>query len=108
MPSPGTANPSPKVVLLTDQPYYPADLYPSLPFRCYMVSLCDFAAAASTKEIILGTETGQLFEMAVDEADKKEKYVKLLFELTELQEGIKDLQVWILATSAMVQCIHLC
>jgi hypothetical protein len=31
--------------------------------------------------------------MAVDEADKKEKYVKLLFELTELHEGIKDLQV---------------
>lgn len=48
---------------------------------------------ASTKEIILGTETGQLFEMAVDEADKKEKYVKLLFELTELREGIKDLQM---------------
>jgi hypothetical protein len=46
----------------------------------------------------------------VDEADKKEKYVKLLFELTELHEGIKDLQVWILATStrAMVQCTILC
>uniref|UniRef100_M8D7E9 Vacuolar sorting-associated protein 18-like protein n=1 Tax=Aegilops tauschii TaxID=37682 RepID=M8D7E9_AEGTA len=48
---------------------------------------------ASTKEVILGTEAGQIFEMAVDEADKKEKYVKLLFELTELREGIKDLQM---------------
>lgn len=50
-------------------------------------------AAASTKEVILGTESGQIFEMAVDEADKREKYVKPLFELTELREGIKDLQV---------------
>ena len=58
-----------------------------------MWSLCDFGAAASTKEVILGTESGQIFEMAVDEADKREKYVKLLFELTELREGIKDLQV---------------
>ncbi|TVU43036.1 hypothetical protein EJB05_09469 [Eragrostis curvula] len=48
---------------------------------------------ASTKEVILGTETGQIFEMAVDEADKREKYVKPLFELTEQREGIKDLQM---------------
>lgn len=53
----------------------------------------DFGAAASTKEVILGTESGQIFEMAVDEADKREKYVKPLFELTEQREGIKDLQV---------------
>jgi hypothetical protein len=43
--------------------------------------------------VILGTESGQIFEMAVDEADKREKYVKPLFELTEQREGIKDLQV---------------
>ncbi|XP_066352860.1 vacuolar sorting protein 18-like isoform X1 [Miscanthus floridulus] len=48
---------------------------------------------ASTKEVILGTESGQIFEMAVDEADKREKYVKPLFELTEQREGIKDLQM---------------
>ncbi|KAL6843083.1 hypothetical protein ACP4OV_026796 [Aristida adscensionis] len=48
---------------------------------------------ASTKEIILGTEGGQIFEMAVDEADKREKYIKPLFELTEQREGIKDLQM---------------
>uniref|UniRef100_A0A0E0QF33 Pep3/Vps18 beta-propeller domain-containing protein n=3 Tax=Oryza TaxID=4527 RepID=A0A0E0QF33_ORYRU len=48
---------------------------------------------ASTKEVILGTEDGQIFEIAVDEADKKEKYVKSLFTLSELQEGIKGLQM---------------
>ncbi|XP_010931902.1 vacuolar sorting protein 18 isoform X1 [Elaeis guineensis] len=48
---------------------------------------------ASTKEVILGTENGQIYEMAVDEADKKEKYVKLLFELTELPEAIMGLQM---------------
>ncbi|XP_039786973.1 vacuolar sorting protein 18-like [Panicum virgatum] len=47
---------------------------------------------ASTKELILGTESGQIIEMAVDEADKREKYVKPLFELTE-REGIKALQM---------------
>lgn len=49
--------------------------------------------SASTKEVILGTENGQIYEMAMDEADKKEKYVKLLFELTELPEAIMGLQV---------------
>ncbi|XP_006659889.1 vacuolar sorting protein 18 [Oryza brachyantha] len=48
---------------------------------------------ASTKEMILGTEDGQIFEVAVDEADKKEKYVKFLFKLSELEEGIKGLQM---------------
>lgn len=58
-----------------------------------MLRASDFGDAASTKEVILGTESGQIFEMAVDEADKREKYVKPLFELTEQREGIKDLQV---------------
>lgn len=49
--------------------------------------------SVSTKEIILGTQDGQLFEMAVDEKDKREKYVKFLFELEELPEAFMDLQV---------------
>ncbi|CAH8391561.1 unnamed protein product [Eruca vesicaria subsp. sativa] len=47
----------------------------------------------STKEIILGTEDGQLFEMAVDEKDKREKYIKFLFELEELPEAFMALQM---------------
>lgn len=49
--------------------------------------------SVSTKEIILGTQDGQLFEMAVDEKDKREKYVKFLFELEELPEAFMALQV---------------
>ncbi|XP_022148071.1 vacuolar protein sorting-associated protein 18 homolog [Momordica charantia] len=48
---------------------------------------------ASTKEVILGTENGQLFELAVDEKEKKEKYVKFLFELAELPEAFMGLQM---------------
>ncbi|KAJ0053735.1 hypothetical protein Pint_02160 [Pistacia integerrima] len=48
---------------------------------------------ASTKEIILGTDNGQFHEMAVDEKDKREKYIKFLFELTELPEAIMGLQM---------------
>jgi len=31
---------------------------------------------------------GHIYETAVEEVDEKEKYVKLLFELTELSEAI--------------------
>ncbi|XP_043689098.1 vacuolar sorting protein 18 isoform X2 [Telopea speciosissima] len=48
---------------------------------------------ASTREVILGTDNGQLYEIAVDEKDKKEKYMKLLFELTELPEAFMGLQM---------------
>uniref|UniRef100_A0A1D1YN30 Vacuolar protein sorting-associated protein 18 n=1 Tax=Anthurium amnicola TaxID=1678845 RepID=A0A1D1YN30_9ARAE len=48
---------------------------------------------ASTREIILGTDSGQLYEVAVDEKDKKEKYIKLLYELKELPEAIMGLQM---------------
>ncbi|KAK1279700.1 hypothetical protein QJS04_geneDACA003179 [Acorus gramineus] len=48
---------------------------------------------ASTREIILGTDNGQLYEISVDEKDKKEKYMKLLFELTELPEAFMGLQM---------------
>ncbi|OMO98799.1 hypothetical protein COLO4_13682 [Corchorus olitorius] len=48
---------------------------------------------ASTREVILGTDNGQLFEIAVDEKDKREKYIKPLFELAELPEAIMGLQM---------------
>ncbi|KAF5726413.1 vacuolar protein sorting-associated protein 18 isoform X1 [Tripterygium wilfordii] len=48
---------------------------------------------ASTKEFILGTDNGQLHEICVDEKDKKEKYIKFLFELTELPEAFMGLQM---------------
>ncbi|KAB2095155.1 hypothetical protein ERO13_A01G015400v2 [Gossypium hirsutum] len=48
---------------------------------------------ASTREVILGTENGQLYEISVDEKDKREKYIKPLFELAELPEAIMGLQM---------------
>ncbi|CAI9105315.1 OLC1v1004212C1 [Oldenlandia corymbosa var. corymbosa] len=48
---------------------------------------------ASTREVILGTESGQLYEIAVDEKNKKEKYSKFLFELKELPEAFTGLQM---------------
>ncbi|KAF3437477.1 hypothetical protein FNV43_RR20230 [Rhamnella rubrinervis] len=48
---------------------------------------------ASTKEVIIGTENGQLHEIAVDEKDKREKYIKFLFELAELPEAFMGLQM---------------
>lgn len=48
---------------------------------------------ASTREVILGTDNGQLHEIAVDEKDKKEKYIKFLFELSELPEAFMGLQM---------------
>lgn len=48
---------------------------------------------ASTREVIIGTDNGQLHEAYIDEKDKKEKYVRLLFELTELPEAFMGLQV---------------
>ncbi|XVE49842.1 hypothetical protein DITRI_Ditri01bG0114700 [Diplodiscus trichospermus] len=47
----------------------------------------------STREVILGTDNGQLYEIAVDEKDKREKYIKPLFELAELPEAIMGLQM---------------
>lgn len=52
-----------------------------------------YCFAASTREVILGTDNGQLHEIAVDEKDKKEKYIKFLFELSELSEAFTGLQV---------------
>lgn len=52
-----------------------------------------FLITASTREVILGTDNGQLHEIAVDEKDKREKYIKFIFELSELPEAFKGLQV---------------
>ncbi|XP_024994050.1 vacuolar protein sorting-associated protein 18 homolog isoform X2 [Cynara cardunculus var. scolymus] len=38
-------------------------------------------------------ENGQLHEIAVDEKDKREKYIKFLFELSELPEAFEGLQM---------------
>ena len=54
--------------------------------------------AASTREVILSTDNGQLYEIAVDEKDKREKYIKPLFELAELPEAIMGLQVLVFAS----------
>ncbi|KAL6975784.1 Vacuolar protein sorting-associated protein 18 like protein [Sarracenia purpurea var. burkii] len=54
---------------------------------------------ASTREVILGTDNGQLHEIAVDEKDKKEKYINLLFELKELPEAFMSLQMETASTS---------
>lgn len=52
-----------------------------------------FLQTASTREVILGTQNGQLYEIAVDEKDKREKYVKFLFELSEFPVPFEGLQV---------------
>uniref|UniRef100_A0A2P2LBD4 Uncharacterized protein n=1 Tax=Rhizophora mucronata TaxID=61149 RepID=A0A2P2LBD4_RHIMU len=46
-----------------------------------------------TEEVILGTDNGQLHEIAVDEKDKREKYIKFLYELRELPEAFMGLQM---------------
>ncbi|CAI0460869.1 unnamed protein product [Linum tenue] len=48
---------------------------------------------ASTKEVVLGTDDGQLYEIAVDEKDKREKYIKFLYELKELPQAFMGLQM---------------
>ncbi|XWS68577.1 hypothetical protein CRYUN_Cryun04dG0102200 [Craigia yunnanensis] len=48
---------------------------------------------ASTREVILGTDNGHLYEISVDEKDKREKYITPLFELAELPEAIMGLQM---------------
>jgi hypothetical protein len=55
------------------------------------LSVCP--TSAFTREVILGTTNGQLYETAIEEKDKKEKYVKLLFEITEAPEPFIGVQV---------------
>ncbi|KAF5944965.1 hypothetical protein HYC85_019042 [Camellia sinensis] len=52
-----------------------------------------------TREVILGTDNGQLHEIAVDEKDKKEKHINSLFELKELPEAFMGLQMETASTS---------
>ncbi|KAI7981445.1 Vacuolar sorting protein 18 [Camellia lanceoleosa] len=54
---------------------------------------------ASTREVILGTDNGQLHEIAIDEKDKKEKHINFLFELKELPEAFMGLQMETASTS---------
>nr|GMC72252.1 vacuolar protein sorting-associated protein 18 homolog [Ipomoea batatas] len=56
-----------------------------------MILFVDYAA--STKEVILGTQSGQLYEIYVDAKDKMEKHIKLLFELKELPETFMGVQM---------------
>jgi len=46
-----------------------------------------------TWKVILGTTNGQLYEITIEEKNKKEKYVKLLFEITEAPEPFIDVHV---------------
>ncbi|GKC22418.1 hypothetical protein Tco_1024568 [Tanacetum coccineum] len=52
-----------------------------------------FPCTTSTREVILGTENGKLHEIAVDEKDKRDKYIKFLFELSEYPEAFEGLQM---------------
>jgi hypothetical protein len=58
---------------------------------------------ASTREVVLGTDNGQLHEIWVDEKDKKEKYMKFLFELTELPEAFMAFQMETTGTSSGIR-----
>lgn len=58
---------------------------------------------ATTREIVIGTTGGQLYEACVEEKEKKERPLKLLYELTELQEPIVGLQMEMGGTSPHMQ-----
>eukprot|EP00250_Pteridium_aquilinum_P006787 c16631_g1_i1 orf=516-3560(-) len=48
---------------------------------------------ATTRDIVIGTSGGQLYETSLEEKEKKEKPLKLLHTLTELNEPIVGLQM---------------
>ncbi|OAE21445.1 hypothetical protein AXG93_3506s1190 [Marchantia polymorpha subsp. ruderalis] len=62
---------------------------------------------ASTRDVVLGTTTGQLFEMSVEEKDKKEKYVNKLFEITEMPEPFIGVQMETVGTGASTRYLVL-
>ena len=70
-------------------------------------NVVSFMWAASTREVILGTDNGQLHEIAVDEKDKREKYIKFLFELKELPEAFTGLQVWTFTAPVIFSLFYL-
>ncbi len=70
-----------------------------------MIYLSVCPTSAFTREVILGTTNGQLYETAIEEKDKKEKYVKLLFEITEAPEpfiGVQVTTVWTKCTPSLL------
>jgi hypothetical protein len=52
-----------------------------------------FLSAANTREFLIATSSGQIHELFIEEKDKREKHVKLLYELQESQEPICAIQV---------------
>jgi hypothetical protein len=49
-----------------------------------MIYLFVCPTAGFTREVILGTTNNQLYETTIEEKDKKEEYLKLLFEIMKL------------------------
>jgi hypothetical protein len=49
-----------------------------------MIYLSVCPTTAFTREVILGTTNDQRYETTIEEKDKKEKYLKLLFEIMKL------------------------
>lgn len=47
----------------------------------------------TSRDIAIGTTGGQLYETSLEEKEKKEKPLKLLYDLSELNEPIVGLQV---------------
>jgi hypothetical protein len=68
-----------------------------------MIYLSVCPTTAFTREVILGTTNGQLYETAIEEKDKKEKYVKLLFEITEAPEPFIGVQMETVTTGTAVR-----
>jgi hypothetical protein len=44
--------------------------------------------AANTREFLVATSNGQIHELLIEEKDKQEKHLKILYELQESQEPI--------------------
>ncbi|GKD11702.1 hypothetical protein Tco_1196109 [Tanacetum coccineum] len=57
---------------------------------------------SSTREVILGTENGKLHEIAVDEKDKRDKYIKFLFgNYMNTQEAFEGLSSKVLTPTRL-------
>ncbi len=58
--------------------------YKLLESQWLMIYLSVCPTTAFTREVILGTTNDQRYETTIEEKDKKEKYLKLLFEIMKL------------------------
>lgn len=73
------------------------------------VTICSVAwnkhqlSEGTFQDIAVGTSEGQLFETSLDEKEKKEKPLKLLYELSELKEQIVGLQMETSSTGPQVR-----